>query len=519
MDRGAPEPVRSALIEGASWWNQAFEAAGYKNAFHVELLPEDADPMDIRYNIIQWVHRATRGWSLGSVIYDPRTGEILKGQVTLGSQRVRQDFLIATGLLAPYEDGKPLSPEMERMALARLRQLAAHEVGHTLGLSHNYIASTHNRASVMDYPVPLVNIRDDGSLDLTNAYATGIGEWDKVSIRYGYEDFPKSADEKERLNEIITGAAQQGLTFLTDQDARPQGSAHPLTHLWDNGNDPMEEMKHIGQVRSRALERFSENNIPSGAPLATLEEVLVPIYLYHRYQIEAVSKVIGGQNYTYALRGDGQKPVDFVPPEEQRKALHALLGTLDPDFLMLPERILNLIPPHPDGFSRTREVFNLRTGMTFDPLAIAETSAGMSVNLILHPERAARLVENHARDPKQPGLEEVINALMAVTWKAPPASGYRGEVQKTVDNVVLYGLMALASNQQAQAQSRAIAFRELKKLKSRLSASRSNEESQRAHEAFAVWQIDRFEKDPKQIEMNAPVQPPAGAPIGCDMNP
>ncbi len=518
IDRGAPEPIRSALIEGASWWNQAFEAAGYKNAFRVELLPDDADPMDVRYNIIQWVHRATRGWSLGNAIYDPRTGEILKGQVTLGSQRVRQDFLIATGLLAPYENGKPLSPEMERMALARLRQLAAHEVGHTLGLSHNYIASTHNRASVMDYPAPQVNILDDGSLDLTNAYATGIGEWDKVSIRYGYDDFVPSTNEKEKLNEIINAATQQGLIFLTDQDARPPGSAHPLTHLWDNGSDPVAEMKHITQVRSRALERFSENNIPPGAPLATLEEVLVPIYLYHRYQVEAISKMIGGQNYTYALRGDGQKYVDFVPPDDQRKALQALLGTLDADFLMLPERILNLIPPHPNGFNRTREVFDLRTGMTFDPLAVAETSAGMTVSLILHPERAARLIENHARDPKQPGLEEVINTLMTATWKSPHVSGYRGEIQKTVDHVVLYHLMALAANQQAQAQSRAIAFRELKKLKSWLLAKSSKEESQRAHESFAIWQIERFEKDPKQIEMNAPVQPPAGAPIGCDMN-
>jgi len=519
VDRGAPEPVRSALVEGASWWNQAFEAAGYKNAFRVELLPEDADPMDVRYNVIQWVHRATRGWSLGNAIYDPRTCEILKGQVTLGSQRVRQDFLIASGLLAPYEEGKSVSPEMERMALARIRQLAAHEVGHTLGLSHNYIASTNNRASVMDYPVPLVNIGKDGSLDLSNAYATGIGEWDKVSIRYGYDDFAPSTDERSKLNEMINTAAQKGLIFLTDQDARPPGSAHPRTHLWDNGTDPVQELEHVFEVRSRALQHFSEQRIPEGAPFATLEEVLVPVYLYHRYQIEAVAKVIGGQYYTYALRGDGQKPVAPVPPEEQRKAIQALLKSIDAEFLMLPERILNLIPPHPEGYGRTRETFSLRTGMTFDPLAAAETSAGMTVSLILHPERAARLVENHARDPKQPGLEEVINTLLSATWKSLQMSGTRGEIQRTVENAVLYHLMALAANQQAQPQSRAIAFRELKKLKSWVGAQTSKDESQRAHETFAIWQIERFEKDPKQIELSAPVQPPAGPPIGCDMNP
>ena len=306
LDRGAPEPIRSALLEGARWWNQAFEAAGYKNAFRVELMPEDADPMDLRYNVIQWVHRATRGWSYGAGVIDPRTGEIIKGHVTLGSLRVRQDYLIAEGLLAPYEQGKPVSPKMLEMALARLRQLAAHEVGHTLGLQHNYSASTVNRSSVMDYPPPVVTLGADGIPDVSNAYATGIGDWDKVSIAFGYQDFAPGVDEHAELNKIISSALARGLRYLTDQDARPPGSSSSLAHLWDSGSNAVDELNRLMQVRAAALRRFGENNIREGAPLSTIEDALVPVYMLHRYQVEAASKLVGGMDYTFALRGDGQ---------------------------------------------------------------------------------------------------------------------------------------------------------------------------------------------------------------------
>jgi hypothetical protein len=320
LDRGTPELIRSALLEGARWWNEAFEAAGYKGAFRVELLPEGADPMDVRYNVIQWVHRATRGWSYGAPLYDPRTGEIIKGQVTLGSLRVHQDYLIAEGLLAPYEEGKPLSPKMLDMALARMRQLAAHEVGHTLGLMHNFAASTVNRASVMDYPPPLVKLGLDGVPDLSNAYAMGIGTWDKAAITFGYQDFPPGTDETAALRKMLTDAFASGQRYLSDQDARPPGSASSIAHLWDNGPNAVDELGRVMQVRAAALRRLSENNIREGAPLATLEEVLVPIYMYHRYQVEAATKVIGGLSYTYALRGDGQVSAEIVDAQEQRRA-------------------------------------------------------------------------------------------------------------------------------------------------------------------------------------------------------
>src|SRR5712691_5562677 len=427
LDRGAPEPIRSALLEGARWWSQAFEAAGYKNAFRVELMPEGADPMDLRYNVIQWIHRATRGWSYGATVTDPRTGEIIKGHVSLGSLRVRQDYLIAEGLLAPYEDGKALPAGQDRaqqMALARLRQLAAHEVGHTLGLMHNYSASTAHRSSVMDYPPPLVKLGADGVPDVSDAYATGIGEWDKVSIAWGYQDFAPWTNEQAALNKILLDAYGRGLRYLTDQDARPASSSSSAAHLWDSGANAVDELNRLMQVRAAALRRFGEKNIREGAPLATIEDVLAPIFMLHRYQVEAASKLIGGMDYTFALRGDGQTPTQIVAAAEPRRALAAVLATLKPEALALPEALLKIIPPRPPAYERGREDFKIRTYPAFDALAPAEVAAQHTLQFLFNPERAARLVEFHARDSTNPGLEEVLDSILAATWKSALGSGY-----------------------------------------------------------------------------------------------
>jgi hypothetical protein len=514
LDRGAPEPVRSALLEGARWWNQAFEAAGYKDAFGVELMPEGMDPMDIRYNVIQWVHRSTRGWSYGASVTDPRTGEIIKGSVTLGSLRARQDFLIAEALLAPYQAGKPAPDAMREMVLARMRQLAAHEVGHTLGLAHNYIASAERNASVMDYPHPWVELGPDGKPDLSHPYPRGIGEWDKVAIEYGYRDFPPGTDEPAALAKILKDAMARNLTFLSDQDARPPGSAHPQVHLWDNGANAVDELNRWMKVRAVALDRFSENNIREGAPLATLEDTLVPLYLSHRYQVEAAAKVLGGLYYTYALRGDGQTATRIVPPAEQRTALAALLETIRPAALAIPERLLRIFPPAPLGYPRTRESFPARTGLTFDPLAAAETAASHTIGLILDPARAARLIEYSARDASAPGLAEVIETLLKATWQAAPRPGYEGEIQRTVDQVVLYHLMALAADDHTSPQARAIAAFKLDGLKRWLSDRQWSEDREAAHAFYAIAQIDRFQRDPKQIPVDKPAPEPPGMPIG-----
>ena len=523
LDRGAPEPIRSALLEGARWWNQAFEAAGYKDAFRVELMPEGADPMDLRYNVIQWVHRATRGWSYGAGVVDPRTGEIIKGHVTLGSLRVRQDYLIAEGLLAPYEKGQAVSPKMQEMALARLRQLAAHEVGHTLGLLHNYSASTVNRSSVMDYPPPVVTLGGDGVPDVSQAYATGIGDWDKVSIAWGYQDFAPGVDERAALNKILMDAFGRGLRYLTDQDARPPGSSSSLAHLWDSGANAIDELDRLMRVRAAALRRFGENNIRESAPLATIEDALVPIYMLHRYQVEAASKVVGGMDYTFALRGDGETPTHIVPAAEQRRALAAVLATLKPDALALPEPLLRMIPPRPPEYERGREHFKIRTSPAFDALAPAEAAAQHTLQFLFNPERAGRLVEFHARDAANPGFEEVIDAVVAATWRAAPhEAAYSGEIARVVDNVVLYDLMALAANEKASGEVRAIAAFKLDELRSWLGRwlgslqTSGASAAQRPHFFRAAQEIERFQKDPKRMELTPPLEPPDGPPIGDD---
>jgi hypothetical protein len=458
-------------------------------------------------------------------VTDPRTGEIIKGHVTLGSLRVRQDFLIAEGLLAPYEKGKADASKAQEMALARLRQLAAHEVGHTLGLMHNYSASTVNRSSVMDYPPPYVKLPDkvgaggaDGTPDLSEAYAKGIGEWDKVSIAFGYQDFPAGTDEHAALNRILLDAFGRGLRYLTDQDARPAGSSSSVAHLWDSGANAVDELNRIMQVRGAALKRFGENNIREGAPLATLEDVLVPLYLFHRYQVEAASKLVGGMDYTFALRGDGQTATQIVAPAEQRRALAAVLATLKPDVLALPEPLLKMIPPRPPDYERGREHFKIRTSPAFDALAPAEAAAQHTLQFLFNPQRAARLVEFHARNAENPGLEEILDAILSATWKTPHGGGANGQIANAVDMVVLYDLMELAANEHARDEVRAIARLKLHDLNGWLNTPAEGRQaiSDQAHIAFASWQIEQFEKDPKRIELTPPAEPPDGPPIGAD---
>lgn len=515
VDRGAPEPIRSALVEGGQWWNEAFEAIGYKNAFRVEVMPEGADPMDVRYNTVNWVHRSTRGWSYGAAVTDPRTGEIIKGHVALGSLRVRQDFLIAEGLIADYQEGKDVSSEALEMALARIRQLSCHEIGHTLGMGHNYAASVNGRASVMDYPHPLIHIDEEGSLDLSDAYDTGIGEWDKVSIAYGYQDFPEIVDEEKELRAILDRAFSRGLYFLAGQDARP-GSAHPLAAVWDNGKNAVDELERVMQVRSIALETFDQRRIPVNFPLGSLEELLVPVYLFHRYQVEAAASMLGGLYYNHKLRGDSQGGVRMVPASEQRRALKALLQTIRPESLALDENILNVIHPRPPEYRPTRELFPGNTGLPFDPLGAAETAVNLTLGAILHPERAARMVEHHAREKQSPGFSDVLDAVIDFTWKSKLGQGLHAEIQRVVNNAFLLYLMRLTVDDAASSQVRALAALKLEELKKWINSSMISikDEDHKAHFFFAASQVELFQKDPSWVKLPELLTPPPGAPIG-----
>lgn len=517
LDRGAPEPIRSALIEGASWWNQAFEAAGYENAFQVRVLPEDADPMDVRYNVINWVHRSTRGWSYGSSVTDPRTGEIIKGHVLLGSLRVRQDFMIAQGLVEAYANGTNPDPRLEELALARLRQLSAHEVGHTIGLAHNFSASVNNRSSVMDYPHPFIQLTEAGEIDFSEAYDTGIGEWDKRTIIYGYQDFPSGANEEEALQAILTENHKMGLEYISDRDARPASGAHPTAHLWDNGASAINELERLSKVRAKGLAGFSMKNIPEGAPMATLENVLVPLYLAHRYQVEAVSKLIGGVNYTYATRGDGQVVTQVIDKATQELAVDALISTLAPDFLKLPESVIQLIPPQPMGYSRDRELFKTHTGLTFDPISAAESSVAHTVHFLLEPHRLARIVEQYGRNPKGMSLNAMLDKVLAAVAKRKGMGVMEQELARMVEKEVIHQLLRLGGDDDPMRQVAATALLKIdevdRKVTARFGYAGSSEEE--AHLTYLRELIRQFKGNPSTFKLPDPLPMPDGSPIGC----
>lgn len=518
LDRGTPEPIRSALLEGARWWNQAFEAAGYVDAFQVKVLPAGADPMDVRYNMINWVHRSTRGWSYGSSVVDPRTGEIIKGHVLLGSLRVRQDFLIAQGLIDAYKNGEKPDPRMEAMALARLRQLSAHEVGHTLGLAHNFAASINDRASVMDYPHPYIESKLFGNIDFDEAYDKGIGEWDKRAILYGYQDFPEGTDEDEELREIIEETIDLDLLYISDDGARSDGTAHPKAHLWDNGGSALEEFVRLTNLRKEALEDFSEENIPVNTSLAELERVLVPLYMGHRYQTAAVAKSIGGVEYYYKVRGDALDAHKVVPPNQQREALKLLLATLDPEFLAIPEKVLELIPPAPIGYSKGREYFPSHTGRAFDPMAAAASSIEHSLELLLHPSRLARVYEQHLMDNEQMPLGDLLDELWAATEKGNPDSraAYKAGIARISQKRILAHLMDLAASKGISQDVSAAALRKIRQLEVKFSKDLpAGDSDARAHQQYLMEQIRQFRMNPERYSVPKAPRVPDGSPIGC----
>ncbi len=514
LDNGTPEPIRTALLEGAKWWNQAYEAAGYKNAFQVKVLPDSADPMDIRYNMINWVHRSTRGWSYGSSITDPRTGEIIKGQVTLGSLRVRQDYLIFTALLSPYVNGKPVTDKMKTAALHRLRQLAAHEVGHTLGLQHNYASSFNDRASVMDYPHPNVFINDKGEVDFSKIYTDEIGAWDKRAITYGYQDFPKGTNEANALNGLLEENSKNGLLFIADADARAASGFHPYAHLWDNNGDAVAGLQQVIAVRKKSLEQFGENAVPNGTPLTKLEDVLVPLYNYHRYQYEAVTKLIGGINYNYSVRGDANqiKPT-ILANAIQQKALDAAVNCLSPNMLTIPENILALIPPRPPMYYGVGELFDKRTGMSFDALSAAEALADFELGFLFNTERANRLVQNKAR-ANTIGFDNVLDAVLQNTWYAKTPTGLAGAVHAQTQQQSLTWLIGLSQSTEATYEVRGICHDRLQSLKTKLEALAKTDIAHKAHYQFAIERI----KNPGTVILPKPVVIPPGAPIGCDLD-
>jgi len=517
IDPGIPEPIRSAVIEGGKWWNDAFENIGYKNAFRIEMLPNDADPLDIRYNVIQWVHRSTRGWSYGASVVDPRTGEIIKGHVSLGSLRIRQDFLIALGLTEePYAYNQNKDQQILDLALNRIKQLSAHEIGHTLGFAHNFAASAKDRASVMDYPHPKLKLID-GKINYEDAYKDGIGDWDKISVAYSYSHFPESIQEDKALQNILKKSVDQGYKFISDYDARPIGGAHPSAHLWDNGDNSVNELRNILKIRKIALDNFYINHIKENETVSLLEDRLVPVYLLHRYQIEAVSKIIAGQEYSYAVKTNGNVPkTEILKKSFQKEALDLILLTLKPKNLSLPNRLLDLFPARSYGFSRNRESFDSQTGPTFDYLGISNMLSDKILKLLLHPNRASRLVQQKALDDTHFSLFEMIDQIFESTIKNIPNQSYSRELQNIVNFNVLKNLMSLGASDYAYPQVRAIVYEKLLEIRSWL-----RENNKIEYKLYFISEIDRFFEEPETYKETNSLRIPDGSPIGiydCDLN-
>lgn len=511
VDSGTPEPIKTALIEGASWWNQAFDAAGFIDAFQVRELPAGADAQDVRYNMIHWTHRRTRGYSYGGSVQDPRTGEIIKGNVNLGSLRLRQDYLMGQALVPAFDYMAEVVADTSasvNMALDRVRQLSAHEVGHTLGFPHNYIASAYGRESVMDYPAPLIEITDDGRIDLSNAYVQRIGEYDKLAVRYAYSQFAPDADAAEELAAIVQESLDTGLIFMDHNNNNFRGAGHQFAGVWDNGDNLVEHLKHEIEVRRIGLANFSQNVIDRGTPISELEWALLPLYMHHRFQLNSAAQSIGGADYRYAVRGDGQLPLTIVEAEEQRDALETVLSTLTPEFLAIDPEILKMLPPSAHRYA-AGEAFPGRTQLLFDPLGAAEAAASLTLEILLHPARMARLVA-YGSLGDYPNLEEVVDRLLEVTWGAQTqGSDYLTQVLHVAQRVTINEMMTQATSDENSGEVRAVLTQALARLASSLESIRSPS----SHQATAAADIRRWQADPTR---NAPAEAltmPPGDPI------
>ncbi len=522
VDPGAPEPIRSALIEGASWWAQAFAEAGFEDAYRVEILPEDAHPLDIRYNVIQWTHRQTRGWSYGGGISDPRTGEMLKAHVILGSQRVRQDRMIFEGLAGTSATGSGRDDDPLLISLARIRQLSAHEVGHTLGFAHNFAGSTIDRASVMDYPAPYVKVLEDGRMDFSQAYDVGLGAWDKFTVRWLYTQFSKNTDKKKALKSIVDRGYEQGLRYVSDAHARSRAAAHPHGSLWDNGSDPVLALNETLDVRRAALRNFDLSVIADDIPRAQLQEVLVPIYLYHRYQIDAAAKLVGGYYFNYAIAGDGLPFSTPVQPQTQRSAVEVLLKTLDPTELALPERVLVRLSPSGVGFNGPPgrpETFTSHLREVFDPLAAADAAASLTLGALLEPARLARLVEINRRNSQSPGVEELLAALNLKLFESTQeAQISNAAISRQIQTRFIVMLMNLTKNANTSHLVRSEIEAYLAVLQGELSDGLSGDNRDPASNHRA-WLLTLISSHLNRDDITAPVlnrraDIPPGSPIG-----
>jgi hypothetical protein len=514
LDRGIPEPERSAIRDAVLWWNHAFRDAGFPDALEIRDLPVGATFLDARYSGVEWVNRAERGWSVGEIQIDPRTGEILHGVARIDSHRRRTTARIwknlqplGQGGFCSAGDGPDLSllaGEMgvgeQALVLDRLEYLAAHEVGHTLGLMHNWAATTFGWGSVMDYLAPDIELRN-GKFDLSNAYPHDIGPYDHLMIHWGY-----SSDSNPRaLDAIVREAYARGIVYPLESDSR--------WAEYDYGSDPVEWLAVAQAVREKLLARFGVAQLSPGEPVHDLQKRFSLAYLYHRFAIQAAAQFLGGQFQTNALAGDGQAPVAWVEPERQRRALRLLVEALTPANLDVPDAVLTSLVPAPQATRETRERFSSDAGESFSILTAARSLSDFVVTRLLDPERDARLTIDF--DAGAPGVDEVFNSLVDSTWGAAvPDGARRAALSRVARRSVLDGFRRLAASSEASPEVRAEAVATLEALGSQLHDARSGDPAEKAFLSLAARDIRDFFAHPGTSAPRKPEQAPPGRPIG-----
>ncbi|WP_076073004.1 zinc-dependent metalloprotease [Sphingomonas montana] len=514
IDNAAPEPIRTALAEGVAWWNQAFDAAGFINAFQVRILTPDIDPQDVRYNIVNWADRQTRSWSYGGGIIDPRTGEIVKGNVVLGALRVRQNIAIFEALVGTAQNGDGGPNDPVRAALARIRQLGAHEVGHAIGFVHNFAGSLQNRSSVMDYPNARVRIVD-GRLDLGDAYATGIGRWDTYTVDWLYGQPAPGGSVDADAARKAAAIERVGLRFLTDTDGRAADLAVPGDNMWTDGDDGVADLAQVMAVRRIALDGFGPRVLLPGEPLSNLRRKFVPVWLYHRYQVDALGKRIGGIDYRYAVVGGATPPPAPVAAADQVAAIDAMLGTLSAAELAVPPALALRLSSGTNAGADPQfdtEVFATAGAAAFDPLVATDVAAQVTLDSLLAPARLTRVYLQHAQDPALPGLELLLDRLVAATVDRRATAVERRIAHRTI--------LSIAQARQDPATSidvAAILDGRLRTVADRFATASARTEDgdwQRGMAAL-LRDADRLKAEIDKTRRTEPAIPP-GMPIGGD---
>lgn len=521
LDRALREPYRSAYIDGVLWWNVAFEAAGFRNAIQVQELPEGADPMDARFSLLQIVHRTGTGPSVGPGLRDPRSGEIIRAVPRMDSHRSLVNYNIFAGML-PAWDALGVEPQLsaETFAMNRRRQHVAHEVGHTLGLPHNFIASAQGRTSVMDYPFPLIHLNEQGHPDVSDAYRLTMGYADLLSVRYAYTWFPTPEAEADGLAQISQEALDRGHVFLTGADSALSGS-YPEVTQWVEGETMFDALDRTMAVRRVLMAHFDERAIMPGEPMAWLNQRLAHVYLHHRYSVQGVVKYVGGMQYRYALRDDGQLATEVIDAELQRRALSRILDVLSPEELAIPDRIVALIPPLPSGYDRREPWIDSPAGPALDPLAISRSYAQEVVDNLWHRERLARVASFHHRDGSQLSLQEVLSAPVEMSWgmnaagsgSAPhdDSNGHAGYL-RVLQRAVLDSLFSLVDDDQVTAEVRDAAHFQLNRLASHLDGVRSDDPTTLAHQQRAQQELRHYLETGAVPALRTGVMPPITLP-------